>query len=109
MRRWQAAKRQQQRRMQPEVRQAHAAAERERRARCSAGDSESLPPGDESTDGQVDDDEARGHAAEFFLLLFVTARAVMTRCVLPVDVRHATAAMIVAKPSTRCVIANVSG
>jgi hypothetical protein len=34
--RWQAAKRQQQRRLRPEVRQQHAAAERERRARLAA-------------------------------------------------------------------------
>jgi hypothetical protein len=42
--RWQAAKRQQVRRQQPEVREAHAAAEKERRARRRATDRDRAPP-----------------------------------------------------------------
>jgi hypothetical protein len=52
---------------------------------------------------------ARGHAAKLFLLLFVTGLAVTTRCVHPADAGLTTAAMIAAKRSNGCAIANVSG
>jgi hypothetical protein len=52
---------------------------------------------------------ARGHAAKFFLLLFVTGLAAMTRCVPPAAAMRATAATVAAKPSSACAIVNVSG
>jgi hypothetical protein len=51
VRRWQAAKRQQQRREQPEVRQAHAAAERERRARRATSARRVVPAPDADSSG----------------------------------------------------------
>ena len=61
VRRWQAAKRQQQRRQQPEVRQAHATAERERRIRrrvAAAG--RKVDPGCEVVSREELPDEGRG-------------------------------------------------
>lgn len=53
--------------------------------------------------------KARGHAAKNILHLFVIGLAAMTRCVPPAAVVLATAATIVAKPSSAYAIANVSG
>jgi hypothetical protein len=53
---------------------------------------------------------ARGHAAEKeFLPLFAIGRAAMTRYAPPAVAMLAIAAMVVAKPSTACAIANASG
>ena len=61
VRRWQAAKRQQQRRKQPEVRQAHATAERERRARRRAAAVDTNPHSpDEAVSAEEKPDEGRG-------------------------------------------------
>jgi hypothetical protein len=61
VRRWQAAKRQQERRKRPEVLQSHAAAERERRARRRAENScEGLPKGEQGAVPDEHPDEGRG-------------------------------------------------
>lgn len=52
---------------------------------------------------------ARGHAANGRLIFFVTGRAAMTRRVRPAAAKLATAVTAVARPSTACAIANVSG
>ncbi len=53
--------------------------------------------------------QTRGHAAEIFLVLFVTALAVIKRCVHLADARLVTAAMIAVGPFDACEIVNVSG
>jgi hypothetical protein len=61
VRRWQAAKRQQQRRQRPEARAAHAAAERKRRARQRvAGAGPKVRPGDQDVPPQAKPDEGPG-------------------------------------------------
>ena len=52
---------------------------------------------------------ARGHAAEMFLVLFVTALAVTKRCVPVADAGLVTAAMPAAGRCVGYAIANVSG
>ena len=52
---------------------------------------------------------ARGHAAEIFLVLFVTGLAVTKRCVLVADARLVTVATAADLRCGVCAIANVSG
>jgi hypothetical protein len=111
--RWQAAKRQQRRRSQAEVRRQHAEAEHLRRgrqreeARVRQAEQSSLVS---SSSASIDAPKRRAwsRSKKRILVIFATDRAVSSRCVLPVVLQLITAATSAAKPCTVCGTGNAS-